>query len=364
VLSPEQARDAASKLLAQARLGGDPAALRTTARNDISVSDLCDNYLAEGCALKKASTIVTDRSRIEAHIKPLLGHRKVRDVVPRDIEKFLVDVAAGKSAKDRKTKKQGRSLVRGGKGAATRTVRLLGGMFTWAVKQGLRSDNPCIGVEKFPDNAGERYLTTDEFGRLGDAIRLAETAGVPFRESTNKHAAKRGKVTIDQHAAAALRLLLFTGCRVSEILNLRWAEADLERGLLFLPDSKTGRKTIVLSGAAQAVLEGLPRFGQYVVASESAGQPNERPRHDLKRPWALVRRQAGLEGVRLHDLRHSFASVGAGSGLGLPVVGKLLGHSQAQTTARYAHVDAEPARRAADVIGRYIQDAMKGKRDG
>ncbi|MEI9914967.1 MAG: site-specific integrase [Methylovirgula sp.] len=160
------------------------------------------------------------------------------------------------------------------------------------------------------------------------------------------------------YAAAASRLLIFTGCRLGEILNLRWSEVDLERGLLFLPDSKTGRKTVVLSAAAQSILAALPRLGIYVIASETAGQEVEKPRADLKRPWALIKAPAGLADMRLHDLRHSFASVGAGAGMGLPVIGKLLGHSQASTTQRYAHLDADPVRAAANTIAEKIERAM------
>lgn len=367
-LTPEQARAEAMTILASVRMGADPAAERATARADISLADLCDRYLEEGCSLKKASTISTDRGRIERHIKPLLGRKRVAEITKPDIERFMRDVAAGKTACDIKTGKRGRSVVTGGKGTATRTVRLLGGMFTWAVAQGYRPDNPTTGVKKFPDGSGERYLNSEELSRLGAAIDLAETSGVPRPVSSSKHAAKQPEnqsLTIDPWAAGALRLLVLTGCRLGEILNLTWRDVDMERGLLLLPDSKTGRKTVVLSDAAIAVLASLERVGRYVISGASAGQPDEQPRADLKRPWALVRRHAGLDDVRLHDLRHSFASVGAGQGLGLPVIGNLLGHSQASTTAKYAHLDADPVRRAANIIAGRITAAMQGgKRNG
>lgn len=143
-------------------------------------------------------------------------------------------------------------------------------------------------------------------------------------------------------------------CRLREILHLKWEHVDFERGLLFLPESKTGRKTVVLNAPALAVLKGLDRIGQYVVAGDD---PDE-PRADLKRPWAMVTREAGLDGLRIHDLRHSFASFGAGGGLGLPIVGKLLGHANAATTARYAHLDADPLRVASDRIAGTIAAAM------
>jgi integrase len=143
-------------------------------------------------------------------------------------------------------------------------------------------------------------------------------------------------------------------------LHLKWEHVDFERGLLFLPDSKTGKKTVVLNAPALAVLSAVPHLGAFVIA----GDDPEQPRTDLKRPWAMVTREAKLDGLRIHDLRHSFASFGAGGGMGLPIVGKLLGHANATTTARYAHLDADPLRRASDRIGATIAAAMGEGRAG
>jgi integrase len=200
-------------------------------------------------------------------------------------------------------------------------------------------------------------------GRLGEAIREAETVGILHKPSTSKHAIRKpenARTKIDRSAAAAIRLLILTGARLREILHLRWNEVDLERGFLFLSDSKTGRKAVVLSAAAASVINNLPRIGIYVIAGETAGQKDEKPRADLKRPWAMIRRHATLEDVRLHDLRHSFASVGAAASLGLPVIGKLLGHTQPSTTARYAHLADDPIRAAANTIAGKIEEAMGG----
>jgi integrase len=145
-----------------------------------------------------------------------------------------------------------------------------------------------------------------------------------------------------------------------EILHLKWAEIDFERGLLFLGDSKTGKKSVVLNAPALAVLQDLPRRSAYVIPGDSP----DTPRADLKRVWSAVTARADLAGVRIHDLRHTFASYGAGGGLGLPIVGKLLGHTQASTTQRYAHLDADPLRRAADTIGATIAAAMDVRKDG
>jgi integrase len=184
---------------------------------------------------------------------------------------------------------------------------------------------------------------------------------VDEQQPNSKHIAKRRKPTIiSPHVAAAFRLLIFTGCRLREILRLRWDHVDFERGMLFLPDSKTGRKAVVLNAIAIQVLGDLERIGNYVIAGDNAGTEQEKPRADLKRPWRGITRRARLDGLRIHDLRHSFASVGAGGGMGLPIVGKLLGHADQATTARYAHLDNDPLRQASNAIGKAIAHAMDG----
>jgi integrase len=167
------------------------------------------------------------------------------------------------------------------------------------------------------------------------------------------------------HTAAAFRLLILTGCRLREILHARWDGVDFERGVLQLADSKTGQRPVLLNAPALAVLDSLDRVGPFVVAGQppkTASEPSK-PRADLKRPWEALRSEAKLEGVRIHDLRHSFAATGAGSGLGLPIIGRLLGHTQAVTTQRYAHLADDPLRRATDTIGATIAAALDGKSD-
>ena len=239
-------------------------------------------------------------------------------------------------------------------------------MYSFAERAGIVSDgvNPARKIDKFKEDRRERFLTGEELERLGAAIVEAETSGIPWVVDQTKPNAKHlpmptNRFTkINQFAAAALRLLLFTGCRLREILCLRWEYVDLERGLLFLPDSKTGRKTVILNAPAVEILAQLQKIGPYVVP----GDDPEKPRPDLHRPWRAIRKRAGLEGVRLHDLRHTYASFGAGSGLGLPIIGRLLGHTQASTTARYAHLDNDPLRRASETIGERIAEALKGNK--
>ncbi|MBO6756348.1 MAG: tyrosine-type recombinase/integrase [Roseibium sp.] len=364
VLTVDQARKEAEKYLALAQTGQDLAGEERQVRTEMTVSELCDEYLEHGVALKKASTVATDVGRINAHIRPLLGKRKISTVKRADIERFMHDVAKGKTAHDKRTEK-GRSIVRGGKGTATRTVRLLGGIFTYAVNQGYLETNPRTGSKLFKDGAKERFLSQSEIERLGEVLTEAETIGLPWHLKDNAKTKHRPvsegnlREKISPHVTAAIRLLLLTGCRLREILDLRWSEVDLERGLLDLPDSKTGRKVVYLSEAAVEVLEGLPRVGTYVFLGASL----DKPRSDLKRPWERISRHAGLADVRLHDLRHTFASVSVASGMSLPMIGALLGHKSTSTTARYAHLTDDPLRRALNEASGSLAKAMLSKRE-
>ena len=360
----DDARKKALEILSDAKRGVDVAGEKSKRRAEMTVAELCDEYVAEGCDSKKASTLATDRGRIERHIKPLLGKRRISDVSKADIAAFMRDVAKGKTATDVKTGKHGRAIVTGGKGAATRTVRLLGGIFSYAVDRGYLETNPRHGVKVYADGKGERFLSADELKRLGEALREAETVGLPwqFNEGAKaKHrpkSAENQRETISEYAVAAIRLLLLTGCRAGEIVNLQWSHVDFERGFLNLPDSKTGAKPVLLGAPALKILSGLPRVkgNPYVVVGDKRGKP----RSDLKRPWKRISAYAGLTDLRLHDLRHSYASVGAASGMGLAIVGKLLGHASTATTARYAHFADDPLRRASDSIANTIAAALAG----
>ena len=220
---------------------------------------------------------------------------------------------------------------------ANRLLALLSKMFNWSGRRG--DKNPCVGVERFPEHKRRRYLSSAELARLGAALTRAE----------------QERLT-SPYVIAAIRLLVFTGARLNEILTLRWEHVDLERGSLNLSDSKTGAKTIYLNGAAQRLLSALPRVeaNPFVVPGERKGKHLV----NLEKPWRRIRELAQLPDVRLHDLRHSFASIGAGAGLGLPIIGALLGHAQASTTHRYAHLAADPLRQAADLIGERLSAAM------
>ncbi|MEQ9246259.1 MAG: site-specific integrase, partial [Nitratireductor sp.] len=336
--TPGDARNEAIRLLGCVRDGLDPSSAKQIEKAALNMSELCDIYIREGCGTKKASTIATDRGRIERHIKPLLGGKRVKDVTANDIKKFMHDVANGKTVADVKTGPRGRARVSGGKGTATRTVGLLGGIFSFAIDGGHRTDNPVRGVKRYADRRNERFLSPKELAQLGEALASAETEGK------------------NRTAINAIRLLVLTGCRKSEILTLKWDHVNFEAGYLELPDSKTGQKRVPLGAPALELLASLIRIdgNPYVLP----GEKEDWHIVGLPRVWSVIRKNAGLEDVRLHDLRHSFASVGAGAGMGLAVVGKLLGHRDPKTTARYAHIADDPAKAAADRIATSINGSL------
>ena len=258
-LTPEQAREAAETLLAKVKLGADPAAERSSARKAETVDDLLDSFIAKHLKPKrKAGTVRLNTGYIKNHIRPALGQKKATAVTHSDVDRLHRKIGETHPV------------------TANRVVSLIGtiyafGLKTKALPKG--TENPATGIEPFDEKQRKRYLTDAELQRLGDAIREAETIGIPWKLDPTKkikHAPKleNRRTKIDECAAAALRLLLFTGCRLREILNLRWSEYDVGRGLLFLPDSKTGQKTVVLAAPAIAILESLPRFGVHVVAGE------------------------------------------------------------------------------------------------
>jgi integrase len=349
-LSPDEARRLARDKLAEAAKGGDPAAEKAEERRGLTVAELADAFMREHILPKRKPTTAGQyRHAIDAHIKPAFGTEKADRLTRAAVARLHLSLEATPSA-------------------ANYALAVISSMYGFAARRGLVPDghNPGARIEKYREQGRERFLSTSEIERLGEVLREAETAGLPYDVDTTKPGAKHApraenrRTVYSPHVTAAIRLLLLTGCRLREVLHLKWEHVDLERGLLHLPDSKTGKKVVVLSAPAGAVLAELPRAGRYVIAGESP----DAPRSDLKKPWSRIAARAGLDGLRLHDLRHSYASIGAGAGLGLPIVGKLLGHSQPATTARYAHLDADPLRRAADRIGGTIAAALEGKPPG
>jgi integrase len=325
-ITPEQARLLAQKALSKVREGADPADERSQDREAITVKKLVERFLTDHVEEKRKSKTATHyRSVLEGYLVPKYGSKKAQELTRADMAKLHLEIKHAPYQ-------------------ANRLLAVVASMYSFGDKHGLTPEdfNPAKKIERFPETRRERFLTTEELQKLGQAFRDLDESG---RFGT---------------AIQALIFLLLTGARLNEILKLKWSYVDLERGLLLLPDSKTGKKAITLNSASAAILGEMKikaddkRNGEYVFY----GADVEIPRSDLKKPWAAVTELAGLEGLRIHDLRHSFASIGAGAGLGLPIVGKLLGHTQASTTQRYAHLDVDPLRKASNAIGSVLVNAL------
>lgn len=345
-LKANEAREAARKAIANAALGKDLAQNRSDERASLTVEELVSKYIEEYVAEhKKASTAGLYRMLLKKHVKPRMGSTKA-------VVLTRVDVQRAHSL-----------MTREARISANRAIKLVSAAYGWGSRHGHvpEGTNPASGAKLNEEEGRERYLTTAELLAIGNAMIEAETVGLPVEAGDAKHAPVGQLVKMSPYATAAIRILMLTGARLREILHLRWDEADLDRGVLRLPDSKTGRKTIYLPAAAIDIIKGLTKLGAFVIAGESAGTKNEKPRADLKRPWAAICKRAGVTGVRIHDLRHSFASVGIGDQMGLPVIGTLLGHADPSTTNRYAHLADEAARRAVEAIGGKIAAALSGK---
>ena len=328
--TPEAARREAARLLGIIARGDDPAQAKETAKAEPTFAAFAERYMADHAALhKKPSTVKDQRSLLRCHLVPAFGRLRLSAITPQLIERLQRKMAA--------TQRR-----------ANYARDVLAAMFTRAAEWELVPEgfNPARRVRKFKEPRGrERFLSHEELARLGIALGTAETAGWS-----------------PAAAIAGLRLLIFTGARKSEILGLHWRMVEFERALLRLPDSKTGEKVIYLSAPALQLLAELPRIAgnPHVLPGERSG------RHlvNVEKTWRRVRHDAGLDDVRLHDLRHSFAAIGAGAGLGLPVIGALLGHTESATTQRYAHLAADPVRAANEAIGRRIAAALAGNDSG
>ena len=345
--TPDQARQEAVRVLGAVAAGDDPAGERKAARSAETVAQLCDLYwtaatsgglLTRWRVPKKASTLATDRTRIDGHIKPLLGMMKVRSVNRRDVEGFMRAVAAGDTAKPQAAgeRKRGAELT-GGLGVASRTVGLLGAIFTYAVAEGIRPDNPVRGVMRPADGRRDRRVTDAEFGRLGAALDRATVGGawpaVP----------------------AVVRFLALTGWRSGEALGLQWADVDLPRRTAILPDTKTGRSVRPLSGAAVAALSSMGlRTAGHVFPGRAGGELSALPRS-----LAGIVAGAGLPpDITAHVLRHTFASVAADLGYSEPTIATLIGHKGHSITSRYIHSADAVLLAASDAIANHIVELM------
>jgi integrase len=349
--TPETARAEATRLLGKVVDGIDPSAVKQAKRKAATVAELCDLYLADAEAgrlltrrklPKKASTLTIDRGRIARHIKPLLGQMKVAAVTREDVDTFMHDIALGKTAGNTKTaRKRGLARVRGGKGAASRAVGLLGGIFTYAVAHRMRADNPVRGVIRFADGKRERRLSDDEYKMLGEALRLADD--------------KR----IWPAAVAAARFLALTGWRSGEALELRWADVDLVRRTATLPNTKTGRSVRPLSREACEILRTRPRSSDLVFPATRGN--SDAIMSGFKKMWKKIAELANLSAdVTPHTLRHSFTSLAADLGYSELTIGALVGHKGRTITSRYVHSADAVLLSAADAVATKTAALMSG----
>lgn len=320
----DSARKEASRVLGAVASGADPAGLKALDAKAPTVAEMAALFLEQHAKPKlKPGTYTNYEYQVRLYVNPTFGFRRPRSVTHPDISKLHGSLACKPYE-------------------ANRVVALLSKMFGWAEREGYRDrgSNPCIGIEKYKEHRRERFLMDVELERLGKTLARCELEGseTPW-------------------ILAAIRLLIFTGARLNEIASLKWEYVDLQRELLLLPDSKTGRKAINLSAPAIAILKSLPRHADnpYVICGAKAGScaTNIRPR------WEVIREAAGLPGVRIHDLRHSYASVVAAQGGSLPMIGRLLGHSQPATTQRYVHLVEDPVKKLNDQVGRTLSAALK-----
>jgi integrase len=333
----DDARKKAREILVEVGNGGDPAGAKYDDRKSATVAQLCDTYLAEAAAgrilrrgkSKKASTVVVDRSNVKNHIVPILGALKVAAINRGDVERFLNTVS------ERKTRKVGQSRSTGGRGAAARTMGLLGAIFSFAIKRGMRTDNPVRGVDRPADGVRTRRMSEDEYAQLGEALRALS-------------------VTLWTPAVAAARFLAVSGWRKGEALALKWSEVDLASRTAALSDTKTGFSMRPLSHAACALLRDLPRMGELVFPSSRG---NDRPMRG--RFWDPIARRAALPvAVTPHTLRHSFASTAADLGYSELTIAVLLGHRKASITSRYVHSADAVLLSAADAVAKHIEERL------
>jgi integrase len=304
------ARDEARKLKTQIDRGGDPLGELKAGRAAPTVSDLCDRIIAEHLPRKRPSTRKNYRQQIDGEIRPVLGGRKVGEVTFADVDGLHRKITA-----------------RGTPYRANRVIALLSKMMNMAIRWRMRADNPVKGVELNQEQKRQRYLTGAELARLTKAL-------------TELH---------DQGAANAVRLLLLTGARSGELLAARWADVDLDAGVWVKPGATTKQKTahrVPLSAAACRLLVEMKVAGggEWLFPNPQGNAA----RTDIRAAWAALREAANIPGVRAHDIRHSYASVLASAGLSLPIIGALLGHTQAATTLRYAHLFDDPLRQATE----------------
>ncbi|KAE9624749.1 site-specific integrase [Parasedimentitalea maritima] len=321
----EQARKRAQQILAAVANGDDPQSERLAFREAPRLSDVWARFEDSELSSKKAATARDYRANWVQVIEPKLGAIRVADLSRAHVDKLH------------------RSMS-GTPYRANRAIALLSKLMTlseiWEWRN--QGTNPCRYIKKYKEEARERFFSMPELNKLGEAMRNLVDEGAIWPDMAN-----------------ALTLLLLTGARRNEVLSLKWSWVSLDQGLIRLPDSKTGKKTLYLSDHAVRLLQHQQKHSRDPDSSYVfPGQREGKHLINIAKPWSKICERAGLQDARIHDLRHTAASIAVGQGVGLPIIGRLLGHSQTQTTARYAHVDNDPALTAANTIGRAVAGAL------
>lgn len=322
-ITTEQARIDAKRQLGMVFTGEDPSKDKDLARTAPTFGKVLEQFLVEHVDTKlKPRTAEEYRRLARLHLNQNLRSKLFHEVNRKDVSELHFRMHQSPQA-------------------ANRALALISKLCNWGEGRGLRNENsnPCRHVEKYPENKRERFLTTDEMSRLEAALLNAEAENLAT-----------------PYAIAAIRLLLLTGARLNEILTTKWQYVDFENGQIRLPESKTGFKSIYLSPPAVKLLRSIERQegNPYVICGLRQGQHIV----NLQKPWRRIRKLAELDDVRIHDLRHSFASLAVANGVSLPIVGALLGHTQPSTTQRYAHLAAKPLQEANEQIGGLVTKAM------
>ncbi len=335
----DQAREVAKDAKRDAEKGGDPQHEKKTRRDAPTIADLIPLYLTEGRIdkpNKRESSWATDERDLRCHVKPLLGRFAPGELTRTDVARWQADVIKGKTARVEKLGFRRKSVVKGGRCVAGRATRTLAAMLNWAVKREIIAKNPAAGIEKPADRKRERFLTDTEAVNLFDTLTDLELCG----EMSEQH-------------ADLFRLIALTGARLAEIRDLAWTEIDRERRMIVLqPDrhkaGRTGKKVINLNAPAMEIIERRANETAWVFPKAA---PFEGPIETPRRFWRLLITRAACPGLRIHDLRHTFASLLIKEGHGLSFVQKALGHSRPEVTARYAHLRDDATKAAFEHVG-------------
>ncbi|MBO6675572.1 MAG: tyrosine-type recombinase/integrase [Rhizobiales bacterium] len=349
IWTPDTARKEAKVQLGKIAQGENPAEARQADRNAITVSELAERYIeamdaglimGKGGRPKRPSTIYVNKGQLRGHIIPLIGQRRVQDLTKADVTKMMNDVIAGKTKAVKKTKKRGKSVLRGGRGTASKCVGLTGSMLTYAISMGIIEHNVAHGIRKPKDQVRDRRLSKDEYHKLGRMLKEAEE---------NADLAWTVGIT---------RLLALTGCRRGEVIALKWSEVDFENSCLRLEDSKEGASVRPIGLPAIELLEARRK-----TATSDFVFPGKRGADTyggLPRQWRKMFGDSELSDLTAHVLRHSFASIANDLGFTESTIATLLGHATHSITSKYIHSLDSVLIMAADTIAGYINGLLEG----